>query len=149
MPTSEHRKSLLEIDAEKTPVKMTPLRLALIIIGCVTITNLINGVLYDKVSKMELKEAIEVHNKHPHDVTGDGLESLGYQVAKLKTADAVHSAQLQRLEPLPDRVREIGTKVDILIESQRLSHPDTVRRAVDRMKARKGADLDVLTDEER
>ena len=131
------RDSRVVIDAETSKVSMTPARLIALIVGTIAAASFISEALSASASKQDLEEALQVHDRHPHTPTEERLQAL-------EAADAQQNEALGELKPLPDTVRRIDSKIDVLIfkelEASQSSprQRNAVRRAA--KKARQAAE---------
>ncbi len=107
MPSDRPRQTV-EFDAEKSPIKLTAVRLVGVIAAVVMLTNMASNKLSAMASDEDVKSDIADHTAHPHPVTE----------IRLKTAEAKNAkqdAKLAKLEDLPKDLDNVSAKLDTII----------------------------------
>lgn len=142
----------VEIDAEKSMVKMTLPRLLALIAVVVAAANFVSTRVSSLASHADVETTVDEHSEHPHPSTDARIDQVVEHNAQQDAKDAVQDEQLKRLEPLPERVGAIDAKIDLLLSSEMEEKPNAMRRAARKIRAeakRKGqqdplADVDGL-----
>lgn len=134
----------VEIDAEKSLIKMTPVRLVAVIAAVVLITNVAGNKLSAMVTASQLEERMVKHERRPHEPVARRLE-------KVEAKDAAQDAQLAKLESVPRDMAAVRAKVDtLIIRELEKSAParDAMERAAAKVRAtgeiRAGTEQDPL-----
>ena len=123
----------VEIDAEKSLIKMTPVRLVAIIAAVVLVTNVAGNRISALVTQAQMEARFAAHEKHPHDPASARL-------AQVEAKDAEQDAQLAKLEDVPRQVAAVRAKMDtLLIRELEKSEPsrNAVERAAAKVRARR------------
>lgn len=116
------------IDVETSHVKMTPVRLLLLIAAIVGVTNFGSNILSAAATKADVSDGITAHSERSHDATVT-------RIAAIEQRDARQDAQLEKLDPVPERVAAINAKMDIVLTQQVEEARNSPRKAATMKRA--------------
>jgi len=124
------------IDVEKSFIKMTPVRLAGIIIGVVTLALMGAGKVSSMATNNSVDHKIEHHSVRPHPVTETRVQAVELKVAAQETKNSDQDTAIAKLEGLPRQLGNVESKLDILI-MQQLDQPGRDRDAMQKAARKK------------
>lgn len=132
----------VELDAEKSLIKITPVRLIALISAVVVLSNMASNKLSAMASDEDVDERVAAHAQHPHASTASRLDAN-------EIKNAIQDTQLAELKLVPQQIGAVNAKLDalILVQLELPGQPrDSMRAAARKVRSKARARAGSLDD---